>query len=93
MQTLAVWGTVVAGLAGGFCIPAYAAPPEHADPAIAPWFKSLRQPQTNQPCCDVADCRTVEYRTAPHERVRRQLHAIHAICPLTPPAARPFRAP
>ena len=63
MQTLAVWGAVVAGLAGGYCIPVYAAPPEGADPALAPWFKDLRQPETNRPCCDMADCRTVEYRT------------------------------
>ena len=63
MRKLAVRGAAFAGLVGGFCISARAAPPEHADPTLAPWFKSLRRPQTNQPCCDVADCRTVEYRT------------------------------
>jgi hypothetical protein len=62
MHGLTVWGAVVAGLAGGHCIPVLAAPPEGADPALAPWFKDLRQPETNRPCCDMADCRTVEYR-------------------------------
>ena len=63
MRALAVRGAVVACLAGGFCISAHAAPPEDANPTVAPWFKSLRQPQTNQPCCDLADCRAVQYRT------------------------------
>jgi hypothetical protein len=39
-----------------------AAPPPGADPDLAPWFKSLRQPQTNLSCCDRSDCRTVRYR-------------------------------
>ena len=39
-----------------------AAPPPGADPNLAPWFQSLRQPQTNLSCCDRADCRTVRYR-------------------------------
>jgi hypothetical protein len=43
--------------------PAVAAPPENADPALAPWFQSLRQPETGMSCCDVADCRPTEYRT------------------------------
>ncbi len=43
--------------------PAPAAPPENADPALAPWFQSLRQPETGISCCDVADCRPTEYRT------------------------------
>lgn len=37
--------------------PARAAPPENADPALAPWFNSLQQPQTNALCCSMADCR------------------------------------
>jgi hypothetical protein len=63
MRTLAVWGTVVSCLAGIFASPVLAAPPEGADPAFAPWFKSLTQPRTQQPCCSLADCRTVRYRT------------------------------
>jgi hypothetical protein len=39
-----------------------AAPPPGADPDLAPWFKSLHQPQTNLSCCDRSDCRTVQYR-------------------------------
>ena len=39
-----------------------AAPPTDADPNLAPWFRSLRQPNTDQSCCDRADCRTVRYR-------------------------------
>jgi hypothetical protein len=59
---LAVWGTIAACIAGLHGTPARAAPPDGADPALAPWFKSLSQPRTNQPCCDMADCRTVKYR-------------------------------
>jgi len=62
MRPLAVWATLAAGLIG-FCAPrAAAAPPEHANPALAPWFKSLKRPGSNQACCDLADCRTVRYR-------------------------------
>jgi hypothetical protein len=43
--------------------PAPAAPPPNADPALAPWFQSLRQPETGMSCCDIADCRPTEYRT------------------------------
>jgi len=41
---------------------AHAAPPADADPALAPWFNSLRQPWTNALCCSIADCRPVESR-------------------------------
>jgi len=44
--------------------PALAAPPSDADPALAPWFNSLRQPWTNALCCSMADCRPVESRLA-----------------------------
>jgi hypothetical protein len=37
--------------------PAIAAPPQGADPALAPWYRSLRQPGTGYACCDIADCR------------------------------------
>ena len=42
--------------------PVCAAPPPDADPALAPWFQSLRQPGSGHSCCSIADCRTVEYR-------------------------------
>jgi hypothetical protein len=42
--------------------PAVAAPPDRVDPALAPWFESLKQPGTGAPCCSIADCRTVESR-------------------------------
>ena len=41
---------------------AAAAPPDNPDPALAPWFESLKQPGTGAPCCSLADCRTVEFR-------------------------------
>jgi hypothetical protein len=43
--------------------PGRAAPPENADPNLAPWFQSLRQPGTGISCCSVADCRMTDYRT------------------------------
>jgi hypothetical protein len=43
---------------------ARAAPPANADQSLAPWFQSLAQPETGYPCCSIADCRTVRYRTA-----------------------------
>jgi hypothetical protein len=42
--------------------PLLAAPPPGADPDLAPWFRSLHQPNTDQSCCDRADCRMVRYR-------------------------------
>ena len=41
---------------------ALAAPPENADPSLAPWFQSLKQPGSGVSCCSIADCRQVEYR-------------------------------
>jgi hypothetical protein len=41
---------------------ALAHPPPHADPALAPWFQSLRQPATGMSCCSIADCRATQYR-------------------------------
>jgi hypothetical protein len=37
------------------------APPEHADPALAPWFEGLRAPLGGM-CCAQIDGRTVGYR-------------------------------
>ena len=42
---------------------ATAAPPPNADPALAPWYQNLRQPQTGVSCCSIADCRATDYRT------------------------------
>jgi hypothetical protein len=42
--------------------PALAAPPDDADPALTPWFNSLRAPWTNALCCSVADCRPTDAR-------------------------------
>ena len=41
---------------------ALAAPPEGADPALAPWYRSLTQPGTGWLCCSIADCRPVVTR-------------------------------
>jgi hypothetical protein len=41
---------------------AHAAPPDDADPSMAPWFNSLRQPWTNALCCSMADCRPAPSR-------------------------------
>ena len=55
-----LWIVLAAGSLG--CHGVSAAPPEGADPALAPWFKSLVQPQTGLSCCGIADCRPVPYR-------------------------------
>jgi hypothetical protein len=45
------------------CSPlAHAEPPANADPALAPWFHSLRDPVSGMGCCDQADCRPVVTR-------------------------------
>jgi hypothetical protein len=41
-----------------------AQPPPDADPALAPWFRSLLQPGTSVSCCSVTDCRATESRVA-----------------------------
>jgi hypothetical protein len=43
-------------------IPAGAAPPPDADPSLAPWFQSLRQPGTGILCCSLSDCRATSSR-------------------------------
>jgi hypothetical protein len=42
---------------------ALARPPQHVDPALAPWFQGLRQPGTGEGCCALADCRNVDARS------------------------------
>jgi hypothetical protein len=51
-------------LAAALLLPASAdaAPPADADPALAPWFRSLLIPGTSISCCSVTDCRATEYR-------------------------------
>lgn len=40
---------------------AHAAPPEGADPRLAPWFGSLERPDVGGSCCSLySDCRFVE---------------------------------
>jgi hypothetical protein len=39
-----------------------AQPPPNADPALAPWFRSLLQPGTGISCCALSDCRTTDSR-------------------------------
>jgi len=41
-----------------------AEPPANADPALRPWFESLKQPGTGVSCCSISDCRPVQYRLA-----------------------------
>jgi hypothetical protein len=43
---------------------AHAQPPANADPALAPWFRSLVQPGTSISCCSLTDCRTTESRVS-----------------------------
>ena len=45
-----------------FGLPASAEPPPNADPALAPWFRSLMQPGTGMSCCALSDCRATESR-------------------------------
>ena len=39
-----------------------AEPPADADPALRPWFESLKRPGSGASCCSIADCRPVSYR-------------------------------
>lgn len=65
MQTLRVWAGMIRLI---FCVivvfaaTARAAPPPDADPALTPWFNSLRAPWTNALCCSIADCRPADLR-------------------------------
>jgi hypothetical protein len=56
--TIGCVGAVLAGLTGV----ARAAPPPNADMSLAPWYNSLRQPQSGISCCSVADCRSTDSR-------------------------------
>ena len=61
---------------------AYAAPPEGADPAMAPWSHSLTQPDTNYPCCSISDCRPVKARIlAGHHEAFIDKHSFGASAP------------
>jgi hypothetical protein len=50
------WTTCIA-----FLTPAIAAPPENADPSLAPWFSGLSA-SDGTPCCAIADCRRTTSR-------------------------------
>jgi hypothetical protein len=52
----------LAALLWAIAASAAAAPPQNADPALAPWFRSLLQPGTSVSCCALADCRPTDYR-------------------------------
>jgi hypothetical protein len=52
-------GVLAALLASGA---AFAAPPDRADPKLAPWFEGLTQPGTGAKCCSVSDCRATDFR-------------------------------
>jgi hypothetical protein len=55
---------VAAAVAGLACATvAKADPPPNADPALAPWYQGLKQPNTGISCCSIADCRATDYRT------------------------------
>ena len=41
---------------------AHAAPPENSDGRYSEWFRSLKQPGTENSCCDLSDCRSVRVR-------------------------------
>lgn len=58
---------VILGLlcAAAFAVGAAWGDPPPGEPGpYADWFKSLRVPNGTVPCCSVADCRHVQYRTA-----------------------------
>ena len=84
-----ILGAILLLAAGALAAPllagrALAAPPDNADPSLAPWYNSLHQPETNALCCSIADCRPVlsretnghyeayiegQWRAVPDERV------------------------
>jgi len=61
------WWTMVLFTMGTLLLSvlAQAAPPADADPALSPWFQSLRQPENGVGCCSEADCRPAAFRTSP----------------------------
>lgn len=58
MKYVLMSGMALTLLAGS----ARAHPPENADMSLAPWFQSLRQPNTGMSCCSIADCRRTDFR-------------------------------
>jgi hypothetical protein len=60
-----IYGKIPAAVGLVLSQAAVAAPPDNRDPALAPWFESLKQPGSGAPCCSIADCRTTEFR---HDR-------------------------
>jgi len=64
MHVLLRSSAVALGLVVLSAVPTVSAPPENADPTLAPWFNSLRQPGTGVSCCSISDCRPVDYRVS-----------------------------
>jgi hypothetical protein len=64
LRTVAVRIGGIKAIAVGLALSqvAVAAPPERPNPALVPWFESLKQRDTGASCCSIADCRTVEFR-------------------------------
>jgi hypothetical protein len=60
-----MWLGAAAGAVLSVCVPLRAAPPENADPSLAPWFQTLLQPGTGVSCCSITDCRPVDSRVGP----------------------------
>jgi hypothetical protein len=53
---------VLLALLLGLTTLARAAPPQDANPALAPWFESLERPDVGGSCCSISDCRRVQSR-------------------------------
>lgn len=63
-RAILLWAAILLATAAWIAL-AHAKPPPGADPdsPMAAWYQSLAQPETGYPCCSVADCRPVQYRT------------------------------
>ena len=58
-----LWPAAFAAAGLACAMSAKAEPPPNANPALAPWYQSLHQPDTGVSCCSIADCRAADYRT------------------------------
>ncbi|HEY1505206.1 MAG TPA: hypothetical protein VGF92_12950 [Stellaceae bacterium] len=58
-----LWPAAFAATGLAFVPLAKAEPPPDGDPALAPWYQGLKQPNTGVSCCSIADCRAADYRT------------------------------
>ena len=46
-------------------MPLYLAHVPEADPSQAPWYESLKQPNSEAGCCSISDCRNAVERLSP----------------------------